>query len=187
MIRRRTTVATLAVLALPLGGLRAARSQAGAPAPEPPPELAAELPAARLQGSGQLRFLGLRVYVARLWRGERAVADDWMLPLALELEYQRKLVGAQVAERSLIEMRRQGEIAADSGARWFAAMKALFPDVDAGHRLTGVHRPGEAARFFHNGRFLGEVRDAEFARLFFGIWLSRETSEPTLRAALLGR
>ncbi len=109
--------------------------------------------------------------------------------LAAELPAARlhPVVGAQIAERSLIEMRRQGEIAADTGARWFAAMKALFPDVDAGHRLTGVHRPGEGVRFFHNGRLLGEVRDAEFARLFFGIWLARQTSEPTLRAALLGR
>jgi hypothetical protein len=33
---------------------------------------------------------------------------------------------------------------------------------------------------------VGEVRDATFARLFFGIWLSPRTSEPQLRAALLG-
>ena len=31
-----------------------------------------------------------------------------------------------------------------------------------------------------------EKRDAEFARRFFGIWLAPETSEPRLRAALLG-
>ena len=31
------------------------------------------------------------------------------------------------------------------------------------------------------------MRDAEFTRLFFGIWLSPRTSEPRLREALLGR
>ena len=36
-----------------------------------------------------------------------------------------------------------------------------------------------------NGKPTGEIRDAEFARLFFGIWLSPKTSEPELRAALL--
>ena len=51
--------------------------------------------------------------------------------------------------------------------------------------LTGVHVPDSAARFFLNGKFVGEIRDAEFARLFFGIWLSPRTSEPKLRNALL--
>ena len=65
-------------------------------------------------------------------------------------------------------------------------MKQLFPDVQAGDRITGVHRPGVGARFHVNGRLAGEVRDADFARLFFAIWLSPRTSEPQLRAALLG-
>jgi hypothetical protein len=58
--------------------------------------------------------------------------------------------------------------------------------VHAGDRITGVHRPGEAAVFFVNGRGVGEVRDARFAQLFFGIWLSPRTSQPALRASLLG-
>ena len=88
--------------------------------------------------------------------------------------------------RSLEEMRRVGTVPAAEGERWLAAMKQLFPDVNDGDRLTGVHRPGEAARFHLNDRFLGEVRDGAFARLFFSIWLSPKTSEPKLRAALLG-
>ena len=46
--------------------------------------------------------------------------------------------------------------------------------------------PGTATRIFVNGTLRGEVRDAEFTRLFFGIWLSPRTSEPRLREALLG-
>jgi hypothetical protein len=64
-------------------------------------------------------------------------------------------------------------------------MTQLFPDVAQGDRITGVQVPGVAARFFHNGKARGEVRDAEFTRLFFGIWLSSRTSEPKLRDALL--
>ena len=65
-------------------------------------------------------------------------------------------------------------------------MRQIFPDVKEGDRITGVQRPGEAARFFVNGQPRGEVRDAEFTRLFFGIWLSPRTSQPRLREALLG-
>ena len=153
----------------------------------PPPEVAAELPGASAQGEARLRFFGLRVYDIRLWAGEGALAADWpVLPLALEIEYARALDGAAIAERSLKEMRRQAEIDADTGANWLAEMTRIFPDVNAGDRITGVHRPGTGARFFVNGRLRGEVLDADFARLFFGIWLSPRTSEPALREALLG-
>jgi hypothetical protein len=152
-----------------------------------PPEVAAALPGARLQGSGRLRFLGLRVYDARLWAGT-AVAADWAAaPLALELEYARDLKGELIAERSLTEMRRQGEIAADTSLRWLTAMKRFFPDVQAGDRLVGLLLPGQGARFFFNGRLSGELAEPEFAHLFFGIWLSPRTSETALRESLLGR
>jgi hypothetical protein len=153
----------------------------------PPPEVAAELPGARTQGEGQMRFFGLLVYDVRLWAGEPASATTWpALPLALEIEYARDFAGAAIAERSLKEMRRQAEIATDTGARWLGAMTRVFPDVRAGDRITGVQRPGTGARFFVNGRLQGELPDADFARLFFGIWLSPRTSEPALREALLG-
>ena len=152
-----------------------------------PAELAADLPQARLQGSGRLRFLGLRIYDIRLWAGASPVGAQWAgVPLALELEYARSLDGAQIAERSLVEMRRQAEPGADTAERWLAAMKKMFPDVREGDRITGLNLPGQGARFFHNGTLRGEVRDTEFARLFFGIWLSPRTSEPALRESLLG-
>ena len=171
---------------LALALFAAATAQAQAPAT--PPEVATEIPGAKLQGNGTLRFLGLRVYDARLWVGAAAPGADWgSTPLALELDYARSLDGVKIAERSLSEMRRQGDIAADGAARWLGAMKELFPDVKAGDRITGVNVPGQGARFYVNGRLKGDLRDVEFARYFFGIWLSTKTSEPALRAALLGK
>ena len=156
-----------------------------------PAEVAAALSGARLQGSGLLRFLGFRVYDIRLWIGAAAVGSDWdraatTTPLALEIEYARGLVGAQIAERSLTEMRRQGEIAAADADRWLAAMTQIFPDVAPGDRITGVHQPGQGARFFVNGGPRRQVAEADFSRRFFGIWLAPQTSEPALRSSLLG-
>ena len=37
-----------------------------------------------------------------------------------------------------------------------------------------------------NGKPIGDVRDAEFNRLFFGIWLSSKSSEPKMRRELIG-
>lgn len=151
-----------------------------------PEEVTAELPGARLQGQGRLSFLGLRVYDARLWTLAAFQPQDYAQhAFALELHYLRRLDGAAIAERSLVEMRRVGEVAAADAERWLAAMKRAFPDVRDGDRIVGLHRPGAGARFFFNGRLLDEIADAAFARSFFSIWLSPRTSEPELRAALL--
>ena len=163
-------------------------SGARAQAPATPAEVTAELPGARMQGSGRLRFLGLRIYDAHWWAGAQTVAADWSAaPFALEMNYARELRGEQLAERSLSEMKRQGEIAAETAQRWLVLMKQLFPDVKTGDRITGVNLPGVGARFFVNGTLRGEPKDLDFARMFFGIWLSPRSSEPALRDALLGR
>jgi Chalcone isomerase-like len=156
-----------------------------------PPEVAAELPGARLLGSGRLRWFGLHVYDARLWAGADAPAgaaraEFTRFPLALELEYARALPGARIAERSLEEMRRGGQLAAAQEQAWLAFMRQHFPDVEAGDRITGVQRPSELSRFHVNGNFVAERRDADFMRLFFGIWLGPQSSQPRLRNELLG-
>lgn len=153
-----------------------------------PVELVGEWPLVRLQGQARFRFLGLHVYDIRLWTAAAALpAEDWArTPLALEIEYGRSLAGRSIAERSMQEMRRGGTVSLAQSEHWLMAMTRLFPDVQAGDRITGLHRPGRGAWFHVNGRERGEVADAEFASRFFGIWLAPSTSEPDLRAALLG-
>jgi hypothetical protein len=155
-----------------------------------PAEVAAALAQPRLQGQGRLRFLGLRVYEARLWSASGTAVSDSSWPdqsLALDIRYQRSLKGSAIAERSLEEMRRQGDIAPDTAQRWLAQMNQLFPDVEPGHRITAVLQPGMGLRLFVNGSLRGEVREPAFARTFMGIWLHPRTSEPSLRDALLGQ
>ena len=174
----------LAGLAWPLAHPTGAQAQ---PASAPPPEVGQALPQARLQGGGRLTFLGLHVYDARLWAGPEFKADSFtQVPLALELEYARTLYGRLIAERSIVEMKKVGEVPDGKADAWQAEMTRLFADVGKGDRLTGVQVPGESVRFFLNGRHRGDVRDAEFVPLFFGIWLSPRSSEPKLRTALLG-
>jgi hypothetical protein len=151
-----------------------------------PPELAIELPDARWRGAGVLRFLGRRIYDARLWSAAAVTGDGASQPLALELVYARRLVGTQIARRSIQEMNRLAPLTDEQASRWLAALTGLFPDVEDGDRLTGIQRPGRLARFYLNGHLRGDVADADFVRLFFGIWLSPRTSEPRLREALLG-
>jgi hypothetical protein len=64
-------------------------------------------------------------------------------------------------------------------------MRALFPDVEAGDRLTGVRIPGSGVAFYKGTRRLGQIDDEAFADAFFGIWLHPATRAPDLRARLL--
>jgi hypothetical protein len=169
----------LALAGTPLGAVAGSAT--------PPPELGAVLPGARLLGEATLRYFGMQVYDIRLWADDKAaLARPEATRLALELRYARALDGAQIAARSLQEMQGIGEVPRERGQRWLAAMREIFPDVNEGDRITGLQLPGEAARFWRNGQPIGELRDAEFTRLFFGIWLSPRSSQPRLREALLG-
>lgn len=151
-----------------------------------PPELQEALPQGRLLGGGRLRVFGFQVYDARLWAGPGFRVDNFASQsLALELSYLRAFEGQAIAERSITEMRRAAPVNDDLAEQWLAALRKLLPDVKKGDRILGVHRPGVGAAFWINGKPLGEIRDAEFAKRFFGIWLAPGTSEPGLRNALV--
>ena len=134
----------------------------------------------------RLKVWGFEVYDARLWTPAGFRHSQYgQYPFALELQYLRKLEGAQIASRSVDEMRRLGSFTDAQAQSWLAAMRALFPNVSAGERITGVNLPGEGAEFWVNGQRVGVVKDVAFARLFFGIWLDERSSEPKMRTQLL--
>ena len=153
-----------------------------------PDEVAQALPGALWSGSARLRFWGIDVYDARLWVAPGFTVERFdRHGLALELTYLRDLSRSAIAERSLAEMRRAGDIRPELAQRWQAALLDAVPEVRAVERLTGLHQPGVGALFWHNGRPRPAVPDPEFSRLFFGIWLSQATSEQQMRSALLSR
>ena len=150
------------------------------------PELKDLLPQHRLVGKTRLTVWGFQVYDARLWSLPGTRAEQ--LPtraFALELDYLRDFSNTDIAERSIKEMRRSASIADEQARTWTAEMLRVLPNVKKGDRIMGVHRPAEGALFLVNGKPSGEIKDTEFARLFFGIWLSPKTSEPQMRSALL--
>lgn len=144
------------------------------------------LPEARVVGAGELRLFGFRVYSARLWSAEAPLAAH--SPFALELIYHREISREQLVEASVREIRRLygSRVSAAQLDDWQAQMQRAFVDVAPGERITGVYLPGSGARFYAGTRLQHEVRDAEFARAFFAIWLDPRTRNPQLREQLLG-
>jgi hypothetical protein len=149
-------------------------------------EFKALLPQAQRLGQSRLTVWGFRIYDAQLWAAPGFNAERYASqPLALELTYLRAFEAADIAERSIQEMRRSAAISDAQARQWRLDMQRVFPDVKAGDRILGVHRPGMGASFWVNGQASGEILDTEFSELFFGIWLSPKTSEPAMRTALL--
>jgi hypothetical protein len=145
----------------------------------------AGMPSLKLRGGGLLRMFGFQIYHSYLWTPDGG-AFDWKKPYAIDIQYLRNFEGKKLAERSIDEMRGLG-IGGDAiYAKWLAEMIRVFPDVKPNDRLTGVFTPNRSAKFFHNGKPTGEVNDPEFADAFFGIWLHEKTSQPKLRALMLG-
>ena len=173
-------LATPAVAQSPAGSITAASAE------DSRPEFASVLPQSRLAGKTRLTVWGFQVYDAKLWTQPGASADKLNTqPFALELTYLRAFDSLDIATRSITEMRRTAAIDDAQAKAWMDEMQRVIPNVKPGDRVMGIHRPQQGAQFWVNGKQSGEIRDPEFARLFFGIWLSPKTSEPKMRQTLL--
>jgi len=165
-----------------------ATAQAASIPPNNPTDIPAhiqqELPNARLSGEGSYRWFGLKIYDASLWVGEQGYQAN-SARFILNLSYARDLHGERIAQASIDEIRKLGMGSSAQQQAWLSAMKALFPDVHEGSQISGLFTPDHGARFYLDGKVLGDIADPEFARAFFSIWLDPRTSAPGLRSKLL--
>ncbi|MDN0082836.1 chalcone isomerase family protein [Crenobacter sp. SG2305] len=145
-----------------------------------------DVPGSRLVGQGEFRYLGFDIYTARLW--STRLPFDHNAPFALELTYHRSISRERFVDSSIDELRRLFGNALSEGklARWRELMTLAFIDVEPGDQLVGVFLPGQGCRFYSRDRLLAVVRDSEFARDFFAIWLAPNTRDTGLRAQLTG-
>jgi hypothetical protein len=136
-------------------------------------------------GEARYTYILFDVYDAKLFAPKGVW--DFEKPFALELTYLRNLSGHKIADRSAKEIRNQGFSNEVQLAGWYSQMQEIFPDVSEGSMLTGVYQPDEETLFYHGDHLIGRIKDPEFGRWFFGIWLSENTSEPEFRRMLIGQ
>ena len=138
-----------------------------------------------LIGKGRYSYLFWDIYDASLY----SPTPPWQKqqPFALSLSYLRTLDGHKIAERSLEEMENIGLPTSDKHTDWLNKMKAIFPNVSASDTLTGVRTESGHTEFYLNKKWIGHIKDPEFADWFFGIWLHPNTSAPMLRERLLNQ
>ena len=138
----------------------------------------------KLVGKGELNYLFWHVYDAKLYSEDGSFSFDE--PFTLNLEYKRNIEGEKIADLSAEEIRDLGFKDEVKLAAWHSQMKDIFPDISDGDSVKGVYQPNKPTVFYKNNKKIGEVKDPDFGKWFFGIWFDKDTSQPKLRRKLLG-
>lgn len=142
------------------------------------------LPTARVVGQSRLKMYFFKIYDATLYAP--FAKFDQGQPFALSLAYLRDFEGADIAQRSIDEMRDLGYQDTTQLAQWLIQMELSFPNITEGDVLTGIVDAQQHTQFYFNGQPTHLVADPEFTQAFFAIWLDPNTSQPKMRKQLLG-
>ncbi|MGF1687303.1 chalcone isomerase family protein [Photobacterium japonica] len=104
--------------------------------------------------------------------------------LALVIKYQRDIDKDDLIEATDDQWRHLG-ISRAKRDKWLRTLEQIWPDVKKGDRLIYVLQQ-EQGRFYRDNRQIGVLNDKEMSQSFMHIWLSPNTSYPTIRQQLIG-
>ncbi|NJM32342.1 MAG: hypothetical protein HC848_05080 [Limnobacter sp.] len=152
----------------------------------PPSEAVQAIPGLKKLGEGKLSWWGLSIYDSQLWGTATGQTDFKPNSYWLELQYKRSFKGSEIAKKSREEIQDQHPYSPQKLDAWQAELTRIFPEVVKGDTLSALYLPGQPMRFWHNNKPLATLADPELATAFMGIWLDPKTSDPELRAKLLG-
>lgn len=159
----------------------------------------AELPTVLESGGAKLVLNGsaarskylMKMYVAGLYltkpsKDAKAIvaADE---PMAIRLE----ITSGMVTQEKLMESLNEGFAKATGGKQEpirkeiDAFRTALAGKIDKGDVLDLVYLPGRGVNVSQNGKQLGVVPRLEFKQALFGIWLSDNPADATVKRGLL--
>jgi hypothetical protein len=152
------------------------------PALAAPAEVAKTIRAKAPYGEATASALFIKAYTATLWTD----APRWSMakPFALTIRYDMNFDSDEIVECTVKEMEHVNP-AFQPSAAMTASLTRSFPAVKSGDRVTALHLPGKPVMFYKNGVRTGQIAGAGFARDFFGIWLSPNTSDAGMRKSLL--
>ncbi len=137
-----------------------------------------------LVGQATYRFGPLSIYDAALF----APGGDfmWERPFALTLTYHHDIRAERIINASFDQMAHITGEDEENFEPLRDDLAACIPDVQDGDRITGVSAGANEATFYLNGEKTCELSAPAFDRIFFGIWLSENSSSPGFTRKLLG-
>ncbi len=140
-------------------------------------------------GEGEMDYLFWTIYRAELYVDSLPYQEE-SFPKALKIEYYRDIDSDDLIDATKDQWLHLG-INQALITQWTAELPTIWPDISKGDELIiYVSKDGEST--FYSGqegqtvKRLGQVDDHQFGRAFLDIWLSDKTTEPKLRAKLMG-
>lgn len=105
-------------------------------------------------------------------------------PLIFEIEYLKNITMDDLLERT-VQQWKHLEIPVEEYNKFIPALKAIWPDISSGDKLTMLVKNKQSIFYFNDVK-AGRINEEAFSQLFLAIWLSPKTSQTTLRNQLLG-
>jgi hypothetical protein len=178
LVRLAGCFAVLTAAVLPAAARDDAAATQGASTPQ---RTDAEL---KKVGEARLRVLFWSIYNSRLYTPTGSYAGEER-PLRLEIEYLIDVKSSALVDRTAREWDAMGREHPRQDA-WLTRLDQLWPNIDKRDVLTLEVNEENVSTFFHNGTLLGRIDDAAFGEQFLDIWLSEDSTRPSLREALIG-
>ncbi|MCL1058611.1 chalcone isomerase family protein [Shewanella gelidimarina] len=135
-------------------------------------------------GRGEMQWWWFTLYRARLLTPDGAYSQG-QYPLVLDIEYYQDIPSSRLLEATLDQWQHLG-LDDSRQLQWQTTLSELWPDVTEGDKLSLKVMSPQVSQFYFNGKPLSKAMPAGFSDDFLSIWLSDQTSRPSLRKQLLG-
>jgi hypothetical protein len=144
-----------------------------------------------LRGVSTFRYWGFRVYTGALYMPASETSPAAALgetPKKLVLRYHRSVSVDQFVEKSEENLEDHPQLSLDDLRPSLSTMKSLYVPVERGDMYAMTYEPAKGTlSLFFNDRLLGQITDRNFARAYFGIWVSDYSVDKEFTDELLGR
>ncbi len=141
-----------------------------------------------LRGVGHATFFTFHLYTAALYTDPQheTVADILeSSPKRLVIEYRHGFKKDDIVKYSIAQLKANPAVNLDAIRRRFEKLCAHLQDVRKGDRYEIVYKPETGTELLFNGKSKVVIPGRDFAKAYFGIWLSEYPISAGLRRHLL--
>lgn len=134
-------------------------------------------------GEAELKVLWFRIYDAELFtpNGGFGTMEG---PLMLTLNYKRDISKTDLLKETKDQLRL---FASDEKIKsWSLKLGRIWPEIKQGDQLSFLIDDNRQGHFFYNQSWIGSITETAFSRAFISIWLSDNSSYPSLAKKLRG-
>lgn len=143
-----------------------------------------------LKGAALFEWIKFDVYTGAFYAPADARGSAGMLaidtPRALILHYHRPIKARDFIKSGEHFLKKNPTVNLEKMRPSLDKINAAYRDVRKGDEYKLVYEPGQGTTLFLNNVSLVKINDAEFARAYFGIWLSDHSLDSELATALRG-